>query len=63
MGIIQGREKMSGVTKEKLLERIQNYFESGGLWNPECMEHDKVQELIFDMRSYLRMVDRLEEKV
>ncbi len=63
MGIIQGREKMSGVTKESLLERIQNYFESGGLWNPECMEHDKVQELIFDMRSYLRMVDRLEEKV
>jgi hypothetical protein len=63
MGIIQGREKMSGVTKENLLERIQNYFESGGLWNPECMEHDKVQELIFDMRSYLRMVDRLEEKV
>ena len=37
MGIIQGREKMSGVTKENLLERIQNYFESGGLWNPECM--------------------------
>ena len=54
---------MNGVTKENLLERIQNYFEMGGLFNPECMEHDKVQELIFDMRSYLRMVDRLEEKV
>ncbi len=59
---MEGDKVMHDVTKENLLERIQNYFESGGLWNPECMEHDKVQELIFDMRSYLRMVDRLEEK-
>ncbi len=45
---------MNTVTRENLLLRIQNYFEMGGLFNPECMEHDKVQELIFDVRSYLQ---------
>jgi hypothetical protein len=42
-----------GVTRENLLERIQNYLECGGLWNPECMEHDKVRELIMDLKCYL----------
>ena len=52
---------MNEVTRENLLSRIQNYFESGGLWNPECMEHDKVQELIFDVRSYLQW-EKMKEK-
>ena len=39
--------------KEELLARIQNYLECGGLWNPECMEHDKVRELIMDLKCYL----------
>ena len=53
---------MNGVTKENLLERIQNYCEMGGLFNPECMEHDKVQELIFDVRSYLQWEKMKETK-
>lgn len=44
--------------RQELLNRIQNYLESGGLWNPECMEHDKVQELIMDVRNYLRWEER-----
>jgi len=46
----------------QLLQRIQNYLEMGGLWNPECMEHDKVRELIMDVRSYLVMVEETAEK-
>jgi hypothetical protein len=46
----------------QLLQRIQNYLEMGGLWNPECMEHDKVRELIMDVRSYLVMVEKTEKK-
>jgi hypothetical protein len=50
--------------REELLQRIQNYLESGGLFNPECMEHEKVRELIMDVRCYLLdMVDGLQEKV
>lgn len=45
---------MKEVTRDNLLSRIQNYLEMGGLFNPEMMEHKKVQELIFDMRSYLQ---------
>jgi hypothetical protein len=48
--------------KQELLNRIQNYLEMGGLWNPECMEHDKVRELIMDVRSYLVMVEETAEK-
>jgi hypothetical protein len=37
-----------------LLDRIQNYLECGGLFNPECMEHDKVRDLIMDCRAILK---------
>ncbi len=37
----------------RLLERIQNYLEVGGLFNPEMMEHDKVRDLIIDCRDYI----------
>ena len=37
-----------------LLDRIQNYLECGGLFNPECMEHDKVKDLIMDCRAILK---------
>lgn len=37
----------------ELLNRIQNYLSNGGLFNPELMEHDKVKELILDLRAYL----------
>ncbi len=39
--------------KQQLLSRIQDYLELGGLFNPECMEHDKVRGLIMDLREYL----------
>lgn len=44
--------------RQELLNRIQNYLEMGGLWNPEMMDHDKVQELIMDVRNYLRWEER-----
>jgi hypothetical protein len=34
-----------------ILDRIQNYLGSGGLFNPELMEHDKVRDLIRDCRE------------
>ena len=39
---------------QPLLDRIQNYLELGGLFNPECMEHDKVRDLIMDCKAILR---------
>jgi hypothetical protein len=31
--------------------RISNYLQSGGLFNPELMEHDKVRDLIIDCQK------------
>lgn len=39
--------------KYGLLERVKNYLEVGGLFNPEMMDHDKVRDLIIDLRDYL----------
>lgn len=44
---------------KQLLARIQNYLESGGLFNPEMMEHDKVRDLIMDIREHLQRGSRL----
>lgn len=38
---------------EAILDRIQQYLEVGGLWNPELMEHDKVRRLLLDIRTHL----------
>ncbi len=40
--------------------RITNYLCSGGLFNPELMEHDKVRALLIDARDY---IETLESKV
>ena len=32
-------------------ERITDYLSSGGLFNPELMEHDKVRDLLLDCRE------------
>jgi len=40
------------VVKE-LCERITNYLASGGLFNPEAMEHDKVRDLLIACRDAL----------
>ena len=39
--------------KYGLLSRVKNYLEVGGFFNPEMMEHDKVRDLIIDLRDYL----------
>lgn len=39
--------------KRALLERVKNYLEVGGLFNPEMMDHDKVRDLIMDLGKYL----------
>ena len=42
---------------ERLKERIDEYLQSGGLWNPDLMEHDKVRELLIDCRETLAAQD------
>ena len=39
--------------KQELINRANSYIGNGGLFNPELMEHDKVSELIRDMRDFL----------
>lgn len=41
---------MSGKAGE-ILGRIQQYLALGGFFNPEAMEHDKVQRLVMDARD------------
>ena len=36
---------------EQLSARITEYLRGGGLWNPECMDHDKVRRLLIDCRT------------
>lgn len=40
-----------------ILERIKNYLGSGGLFNPELMEHEKVRDLIMDCRDEIQKRD------
>jgi len=47
-------KELSDEEIKPLLDRIQNYLECGGLFNPECMEHDKVKDLIMDCRAILK---------
>jgi hypothetical protein len=39
--------------REKLCIRITDYLETGGLFNPGQMEHDKVRDLLIDCRDAL----------
>ena len=38
---------------KELQERITEYLTNGGLFNPEYMNHDKVRDLLIDIREYL----------
>ena len=50
-GVIMG-------SKAKELERrILHYLDSGGLFNPELMDHSKVRDLLRDCLTELRRVD------
>lgn len=43
----------SGSDNPTLVERITDYLGNGGLFNPELMEHDKVRDLLMDIRDAL----------
>ncbi len=43
----------------KIVEKINNYLQLGGMFNPELMEHHKVSDLLFECR---RELERLVEK-
>jgi hypothetical protein len=38
--------------KDELIERINSYLGNGGLFNPELMDHEKVRDLMVDIRDY-----------
>ena len=38
---------------EQLSNRISEYLSQGGLFNPELMQHNLVQELLLDIRKVL----------
>lgn len=38
---------------DALVFRIHEYLSSGGYWNPESMEHDKVRDLLTDCQTHL----------
>lgn len=40
-------------TTGTLRQRIREYFDDGGLFHPELMEHDKVRDLLGDIDAYL----------
>lgn len=39
-------------------ERINDYLASGGLFNPELMEHEKVRDLLMDCRIYIEFLEK-----
>ena len=41
------------MNKQELINRITDYLASGGLFNPELMEPEKVQRLLIDIRDHL----------
>jgi hypothetical protein len=43
-----------------LLSRLDEFFQSGGLFNPELAIHDNVRELLWDIREYLAEGDVFE---
>ena len=43
-----------GFIRFTLTRRINEYLSAGGLFNPEYMEHEKVRDLLMDIRDYLQ---------
>jgi len=55
---------MTREVKIRVYEKINNYLASGGLVNPELMEHEKVRDLLIECRNLLKvllMAERYEE--
>lgn len=42
-----------------VIERINNYLSSGGLFNPELMEHDKVRDILIDCRNEIERLEAI----
>lgn len=40
-----------------IVEKCTEYLSSGGLFNPEMMEHDKIRDLIIDCRNEIEGLD------
>lgn len=44
---------MPNEKRQELSARITYYLSLGGLFNPELMEHQKVRDLLIDIRDFL----------
>ena len=40
-----------------MTDRIDEYLSTGGLFNPEHMEHDKVRDLLMLVREYIKEIE------
>lgn len=38
---------------DQVSERISEYLQAGGLFNPEAMDHDKVRDLLIECRDHI----------
>lgn len=36
-----------------MIERINDYLSTGGLFNPEMADHNKVRDLLIEIRDYI----------
>ena len=46
----------------ELLNGIYNYFNNGGFFNPEMMQHDKVRNMLLEIRTYLETEKKIDWK-
>jgi heterodisulfide reductase subunit C len=47
-----------GIVVKDCVNRIRNYLASGGLFNPELMEHEKVRDLLVDCRDEITALEK-----
>ena len=45
------------------VDRVTEYLCAGGLFNPECMEHDKVRDLLIACRDEILRLRRMFDDV
>lgn len=49
VNLIRGDKFM--LTPQEIQDSITNYLVNGGLFNPELMDHDKVRDLLIQIRD------------
>lgn len=49
----EAKEALARPETQTLCERITDYLEAGGLFNPELANHNQVRDLLFDCRDAL----------